>query len=337
MGSRNSRVGLADLIVVVAVALVLLGLFGPALGTRAREQGYRVKCASNLRQIGLAIQMYANDNKGEFPRTLDSGPEDPTPIPTGFTSPNAANAFSQVGPANNDVTAALFLAMKTQDLTSEVFVCPSDLRADPLQGNVQQMSNWPGRKNLSYSYQNPYPSPAAVKAGFKLNFTLSSDFAIAADMNPGGPTMTQLTPSAGRIQMMKGNSNNHNADGQNVLYADGHVEFQTSPFCGMARPKEPSPNRDNIYTAGGPSARDPVGPTPVILSAPMDERDSILLPVAPEGPSPMSGERPLFHGQQGVLIGVGVMALIGIGVLIFAMVRKSDSGGAMPPPLPPGA
>jgi prepilin-type processing-associated H-X9-DG protein len=339
MGSRSHRFSLADVVVVMVVGLVLLGLFGSAITRRSAEQGYRIKCASNLRQIGLAIQMYCNDNKGEFPRTLFSGPEDPNPVPTAFTGSNVPKAFSQAGPANNDVTAALFLAMTTQDLTSEVFVCPSDLRADRLQGDIQQMSNWPGRQNLSYSYQNSYPSQAAVKVGFKLNFTLSSDFAIAADMNPGGPQMTSLTQTSARQQMKLGNSNNHNADGQNVLYADGHCEFQTTPFCGMPRPKDPSPNRDNIYTAGGPNARDPVGPTPVILSAAMDERDSILLPVAPEGPSPMSGERSLFRGQQGVLIGVGVFALIGIGLLIFAMVRKSSSGrgGAMPPPLPPGA
>jgi prepilin-type processing-associated H-X9-DG protein len=34
---------------------------------RAREAANRVKCASNLRQIGLAVQMYANDNNGAFP------------------------------------------------------------------------------------------------------------------------------------------------------------------------------------------------------------------------------------------------------------------------------
>ena len=35
--------------------------------------------------------------------------------------------------------------------------------------------------------------------------------------------------------MKAGNSNNHDEDGQNVLYGDGHVEFQQNPFCGVAR------------------------------------------------------------------------------------------------------
>ena len=35
--------------------------------------------------------------------------------------------------------------------------------------------------------------------------------------------------------MKQGNSNNHDEDGQNVLYGDGHVEFQQNPFCGTQR------------------------------------------------------------------------------------------------------
>jgi prepilin-type processing-associated H-X9-DG protein len=41
----------------------------PALN-RAREQGNRVKSASNLRQIGLAAQMHANENKGKLPNDI---------------------------------------------------------------------------------------------------------------------------------------------------------------------------------------------------------------------------------------------------------------------------
>ena len=35
-------------------------------GYRAREQANRVKCASNLRQVGLSYHMYANENKGKM-------------------------------------------------------------------------------------------------------------------------------------------------------------------------------------------------------------------------------------------------------------------------------
>jgi prepilin-type processing-associated H-X9-DG protein len=37
---------------------------------RAREQANRVKSASNLRQMGQAVQMFANENKGKFPKEI---------------------------------------------------------------------------------------------------------------------------------------------------------------------------------------------------------------------------------------------------------------------------
>ena len=38
--------------------------------SRARETANRVKCASNERQIGQAILLYSNDNKGKYPPDL---------------------------------------------------------------------------------------------------------------------------------------------------------------------------------------------------------------------------------------------------------------------------
>jgi prepilin-type processing-associated H-X9-DG protein len=75
--TRDPRVGgkgmaIAGLVLgIVSTMFVLLqvSILLPALN-RAREQGNRVKCASNLRQIGLAVQMYANSNKGNFPPDL---------------------------------------------------------------------------------------------------------------------------------------------------------------------------------------------------------------------------------------------------------------------------
>jgi len=141
----------------------------------------------------------------------------------------------------------------------------------PVAEGAQDISNFPDRANLSYSYINSYPSPAAFDAGFKLNFTLPSEFAVAADINPGGdgPVRVragQMPPaSTGRRQpatkpstswkfdkaMRSANSPNHGGFGQNVLYGDGHVDWQPTPFCGMPRDRQQvrnrEPARDNIY------------------------------------------------------------------------------------------
>lgn len=321
------RFGLADIAVVVGLLGFTAGIMGPSLG-RAREQGNRVKCASTLRSIGLAIQMYANDNRGNFPRTIfDNAAQ---PVPTQYTSPNAPNPFQAGGPAPNDVTAAQFLILRTQDLTPQVFMCPSDTRVQGFTGDASKMSNFTGRPEHSYSYINPYPSKQARDLGFKLNFTLTSDFALGSDMNPGGPKLTTVTVASPRSDMRWANSNNHNGDGQNVLYADGHVEFQNTVFCGMLRPQS---HRDNIFTAGGPNPRVPQPAPPVIVSAALDEFDSILLPVAPEGPAPMAPA----VGKTNMLIWVIVAVVVvgGVIALILTLLLRKPKP-AQPPPLPPG-
>lgn len=52
------------------ISTMLIAILLPSLN-RAREQANRIKCASNLRQVGQAIQIYANENKGQFPDTID--------------------------------------------------------------------------------------------------------------------------------------------------------------------------------------------------------------------------------------------------------------------------
>lgn len=57
---------LVELLVVIAVISILAAMLMPALA-RARESARRANCASNLRQVGMALEMYANEQEGNFP------------------------------------------------------------------------------------------------------------------------------------------------------------------------------------------------------------------------------------------------------------------------------
>jgi prepilin-type processing-associated H-X9-DG protein len=83
---------------------VLISILLPSLN-RAREQANRVKSASNLRQIGLAAMMYANDHQGQFPPDLAT-------------------------------------MVKKEDLTPSVFINPRTDTTPPPAGNADANAEW---------------------------------------------------------------------------------------------------------------------------------------------------------------------------------------------------
>jgi prepilin-type N-terminal cleavage/methylation domain-containing protein len=66
MSQKSKGFTLIELLVVIAIIALLLSIVMPAL-RKVREAGRRVVCIAHMHQVGLTIQMYANDNKGLVP------------------------------------------------------------------------------------------------------------------------------------------------------------------------------------------------------------------------------------------------------------------------------
>ena len=198
----------------------------------------------------------------------------------GYTDPAAVNPFANpsnptgdqisppwnpaLRPGDNDVTASIFLLLRTYNLPAQLFVCPgaTNQYPDDFAGmGSQYRSNFSSPYNLGYSMTNPFPDRnVAPLVGWRWNSACNPGFALMADLNPGesfsasGPncpvTYSYLyacsgpqTPSDPPWQQLQANSNNHAKKGQNVLYADGSVSWNPTAFAGL--------NQDNIYTAAG--------------------------------------------------------------------------------------
>ena len=71
MGYRHKGFTLIELLVVIAIIALLMAILVPAL-SRARKQARTVYCLNSLRQLGIAMQQYAQQNDDFIPRALDN-------------------------------------------------------------------------------------------------------------------------------------------------------------------------------------------------------------------------------------------------------------------------
>ncbi len=243
MRSRRAF-SLAELLVVLGILGILIAILLPYL-EKVRESERRVQCASNLKTIMQALSAYANSNAHFYPRTTFDKSHSGYTCYTGAESLDPFAKDSKVQP--NDVTASLWLLVREGYTQPKLFVCPGSgddvdrMRSGGEVVSADKRSNFTSGQYLSYSYSSPF----STAPGYEMNDTQQADFAIMADMNPGviGPAY-----DASPFELAKSNSNNHQKAGQNVLYADGHVQFQMTPYCGAGE----ADRRDNIYTARAP-------------------------------------------------------------------------------------
>ena len=101
---------LIELLTVIAIIGILAAIIIPTVG-KVRASAKSTQCLSNLRQIGLAISLYPQDNKGYYPRGASN------PSPDGTLVNYAKAIYAYIPNRGNSATGVV---------TSKVFVCPSE-------------------------------------------------------------------------------------------------------------------------------------------------------------------------------------------------------------------
>lgn len=192
---------LIELLVVIAIIAMLMAILMPALG-RVRRLAQRLICGTNLKGLGTATMVYANDNNDEYP--IAGGPGNDV----WATYDNQDDYWDDTemdwtGVQNVTVSASLYLLVRNADVSPKSFVCQSSDQKEFTGVGAEETSagkrpdltelwdfgsdtqdefeEYP-QKCVSYSYHLPYEGSNSMK--FPLSASSQAGMAVMADKNP---------------------------------------------------------------------------------------------------------------------------------------------------------
>lgn len=230
--ARLAGFTLLELLSTIAIITVLVALLLPALGKgKARTQ--RVSCASQLRNVALAMNSFANDHDDRYPMAYLTGLEKET-VP-GLTEGASNVTFC--------LSARPFQLLSNELSVPKILVCPTDRRtAATALRNLQPQ-------------QISYALGLAARPGDALSL-------VATDRNLTNWAPNLPAPSPGARDVRLGWTAAQHSRAGNVLLGDGHVEF----WKNFLLPASPAPGLPPAGGGGsGSGAR--TGPGAVVAPA----------------------------------------------------------------------
>jgi len=281
---REKGFTLVELLVVIAIIALLMGILMPALA-RVRQIAYRLYCGTNLSGIGKAMLIYSNDFDDELPQAGLKDSVWTATIPN-WRNVSRTAAFNSSRGSSASITSNFFLLMKYAEVTPKQFLCKGDSKVKGFRLSETDLANtgaelidcWDfgptPQAHCSYSYHSAFGS-------FGLTSSSNPGMAMAADPNPwlnspvfearpNTPDWGEFDPGGDKAKIRLGNALTHQEDGQNVVYVDGHVDFEKSSACGA--------NSDNVFTRWDSASEEKQkGVRPELGDAPEDRADSLLL------------------------------------------------------------